>query len=325
MEISSKNEHPGEEILLNNATFTMKINPTPYEINHKIRFPNCTIYLFLCPLFATSLVPLTSSNDNEAPFAILPNPAKICPAFMIYQGTPHFGFRISSTRASTIELQVRITLRPLVSAEIRNKFEVAQFLLFCNMGNMKPLDVRTIVIHHRDLCLTVLNLRDKQRPTLPLPLPYYQSPTPYTILATTPSPKNITPEITIAIGSPTHLFIGDETGPFFQLYSVTPQLFHFHPQLSFPAMRYLIACHENGLQDWFDETLCLILLHYDMPHITTILTENRIPFTTQMNFTFNDMATQTDAREEDHDEELNNILDELFNNFPMEDTVVPQV
>ena len=140
MEIKAKHYHPGEEIVSNNLCFSLKVNPTPYDMSCHKRKNNCIFYLFLCPCFKNTDIPLTAENPNEAPFQISTNIKRIkvnriYPAYFIYKGQAHFWYQLKFSQMQPIDLKVKVTLRPLLTIGKQHRFELTQLIMFSDIGS----------------------------------------------------------------------------------------------------------------------------------------------------------------------------------------------
>ena len=282
--------------MVNDSIFSLTINPTD-NYCQTIKKTNNIIYLFLCPHFANSEVPLRAQNPQKAPFQILPQVKKIYPAYFIYKGQIHFGYQINSSQKRAINFKVKVTLRPLSTIGKKHRFELAQFIMFDNTGSFRPLDVKTVIIYHPPHLTSVSNKLDEERPPLSQPIPYHHSPNIYPIYHNPQGPQL---PLSKTIGDHEHLFLGASDSHCHQIIQITSKLLQFKPQLSFVATQYLCTLYEEGYSNWFDKHLLAII--YDEPlqnvhgkkDIILPISTSFVPTKTQTVFNKKDKAVQTD-------------------------------
>ena len=282
--------------MVNDSIFSLTINPTD-NYCQTIKKTNNIIYLFLCPHFANSEVPLRAQNPQKAPFQILPQVKKIYPAYFIYKGQIHFGYQINSSQKRVTSFKVKLTLRPLSTIGKKHRFESAQFIMFDNTRSFRPLDVKTVVIYHPPHIISVINKLDEERPQISQPIPYHHSPNIYPICHNPQCPQL---PLSKTIGDHEHLFFGASDSHYHHIIQITSKLLQFKPQLSFVATQYLCTLNEGGYSNWFDKHLLAII--YDEPlqgiqgkkDIILPISTNFVPTITQTVFNKEDKAVQTD-------------------------------
>ena len=330
MDIHSKNNYPGEDIIHNDSHFTMRINPQPKPTTY-VTQAWFSFYIFMCPLFKFSNIPLTSSGSHEAPFGILAYGKRIFPAYFIHKGRIHYGFQIMTTKHETLDLQLKLSLRPLLSIGKYHRYELVQMLLFNNKGTLKPLDVKTLVIYHTPTLFRIHNGLDKYRPEIFHPIPYFQSPI-HSYGFTENRIRGLQHPELITIGSLEQLLVGEPFDYAHQIFPLPHEFFQFLPQLSFPATKYLRKSYQTESSHWFAEPLPAVLYGElllsrkgrDQYVATThsLLTTHKI---TQTSTETIDSATQTiedyaeinknQFQNLEHDAELKALLDELMDTY----------
>ena len=258
MEIQSQNEHPGDDIVVNNSRFSLKFNPTPFDTTSTDNAViNCCIFIFLCPVFLHSSSPFLSVDPNKAPFFIQSSHLKFKPAFFVYKGQVHLGYQVFLHRWAHIKLKIQLCIAQPSSSNSDPQFGLAQLFLFNNDGDFRPIDVRTIIIFYPAQIETVIKPDDPYRVPLRYPLPFYQSPQLY--FETRFNMRKMINSTLLTIGTENHLLTGIPETPCNQVRSITGETLGILPQISHPAKRYLLHCLEvNWLT--IDVHLKLLLL-----------------------------------------------------------------
>ena len=329
MDIHSKNNYPGEDIINNDSHFTMQINPKPKPTTY---FTPAwySFYIFICPLFKFSNIPLTSSGSHEAPFGIIAHGKRIFPAYFVHKSRIHYGFQIIAPRQETLDLQIKLSLRPLLSIGKYHRYELVQILLFNNKGTLKPLDVKTLIIYHAPNLYRIHNALDKYRPEVVHPLPHFQSPI-HSYGFTENRLRGLQHPELITIGNLDQLLIGQPLNYAHHIIPIPKDFFQFTPQLSFPATKYLQKLYETESSHWFAEPLPAILygeLLLSKKGRDQYLVRTRPTFiahkTTQTSNKTFDSTTQTSEDVEsvtnqsqnlERDAELKAILDDLMESY----------
>ena len=309
MEFSSNNPHPGDDVLENGQAFILKVNPTPYDTTYPIKPGIFTFYLFLCPLFHYNLDPLTPPSGNEAPFHIHTKLTTYRSAYLIYKGKMHFGFKIQVNSRAILELKIKLKLRKLIPPK---RFELAQFFLFSIKGNFKPMDVRTVVIYHDPRVYLSFPTADI-RPSLPYPLPYYQSPYTYPPYYRISSQNTVNVPL-LGIGDTEYLMIGYPTAQCHKVKQIIGDLLNFPIQISFPARKYLLQGYKSDKSPWLDEPVINTIFTHKP--ITALDTKTQTIFPTfkiiQSQMAQKSKETQTD---EQTDPDLTAIINDLITSY----------
>ena len=335
MEIQSQNEHPGEDVVVNNSLFTIRFNPTPFNTTNTDRSViNCALFLFICPVFLHSYTPLASFNPTKAPFSLHSKYLKFKPAYFVYKGEVHFGYQVYLHRWAPVKLKVQLCIKSPSSSNNVNHFELAQLMVFDNEGDLRPIDVRTIVIFHPTQIENPIEPDDPHRIPLRYPLPYYQSPQLYTNVRI--NARKIYHSTNLTIGSETHLLTGLPDTACTEIRSITGETLGFVPQISHPAKRYLLHCYRIDFQT-IEEKLLFVLLgqakftsrtdsHLFLPPCCTTIkctkgTQTYIfsnDAATQLHCTIktNHAQTQTATTDDPDKEAIETILKNLLENAP---------
>ncbi len=247
MEIHSQNDHPGDEILDNQEQFLLRLKSQPLNVSMRKQRIKSYLYIFICPFFLFDDEPLSSLPNSTAPFCMESLYHKTWPAYLIFKGKVHLGVQILRTHHE-VDVLLRLAIRTPRCANQSFRYEMAQVLLFDNSGSFKPLDIKTIIIHHDFNALVVLNTGEAIRPPLVMPLPYFQSPMPQEIV--NPREPAVSPSL-ITVGNSDFLYIGTCGSLPIHHTSVLNDFLTFLPQISHTAKIYLTPLLQPTPKYWF--------------------------------------------------------------------------
>jgi len=312
MDIKTPNEFPGEEILVNNSTFSASIETLPFKISYMLQYNHCVLYLFLCPIFMLPLdnpnilpeeAPLTSSNPRRAPFFILPGNYQTLPVYLVHKGVAHYGFQILYQGKNPLRINIKLTVKPKTPSGNLARLELAQLLVFKHDGKMDPHVIKTIVIMHPPNVHSVRNFRDR-RPNLVSPLPYIQSPVPYRYRLNLFAENRY--RQLVSFGDLETIYFGKYRSGWDEAYSIPLWTFDLPPRLPPNVINFLIRQYIAGDAFVFTKNLLSYILKTE-PHAITL--QNQSTQTEQADTT--EVGLQTDSFPGE-EAELDSILADLM-------------